>query len=257
MSGSPSLPTPRRALVVEDDPATADALARYLEHEGFVVEVAVDGLAALARMGENAADVVLLDLMLPGLDGLALCRRLRETSDVPVLMITARTREDEVVRGLDAGADDYVTKPFRPKEVVARVRALLRRRVAGAPDAEGRVGGADGRTGGPSSGRDADLQASGVLRLDLRTHRVTHAGRELSLTPTEFALLATFLRHRDRVLTRARLIELALGHGYDGLERSLDTHVLNLRRKLDAGSGRPGPITTIVGIGYRFDGDVP
>ncbi|MCB9897047.1 MAG: response regulator transcription factor [Planctomycetes bacterium] len=227
-------------LVVEDDPSTADALRRYLEHEGHAVDVAGDGLAALDLLRTRPPDAVLLDLMLPGLGGLEICRRLRETSDVPVLMLTARTREDEIVRGLDAGADDYVVKPFRPREVVARVRALLRRRVGDAARAS-----------------DDELLAAGTLRLDPRTHTVTRAGREIVLTPTEFALLETFLRHPDRVLSRARLIELALGRGYDGLERTLDTHVLNLRRKLDDDPRRARVLETVVGVGYRLRGDAP
>ncbi len=221
-----------RVLVVEDDATTADTLRRYLEREGYTASWAASGVEALEVAEREQPDVVLLDVMLPELDGIAVCRRLRATRDVAVLMVSARVTEADFIRGLDAGADDYIAKPFRPREVMARVRAALRRGKPVSADARGQL-------------------TAGDLVVTLDDRRVVHANCEVSLTPTEYALLIALMRHPQRVFTREQLIAEALGHDYSGYDRTIDTHVLNLRRKVDPGRTR---ITTVFGVGYRFDG---
>lgn len=221
-----------RVLVVEDDPVTADTLRRYLERDGHRVELAADGPSALDVARRTRPQVVLLDVMLPGLDGLEVCRRLTKEFDLSVLMVSARVTEADFVAGLDAGADDYVGKPFRPREVMARVRAALRRHA-------------------PARDGVRSVASRGIV-VDVSAHRATVDGEEVALTPTEFALLAVLVAQPDRVFTRSDLIADALGHGHDAFERTIDTHVLNLRRKVDPRRDR---IETVFGVGYRFVGD--
>lgn len=222
----------KRILVVEDEADIALSLRYNLEREGgYAVTVAADGERALAEAEKSAPDAVLLDLNLPGMDGLEVCRQLRRrpaTSRVPILMITARVGEGERVTGLDEGADDYVTKPFSIKEVLARLRAVLRR----------------------TTGEEAEVLEDGALRLDLASREVHVEGTAVTLTRKEFDLLADLLRHRGRVLTRERLLERVWGYDYPGETRTVDVHVRRLRQKL--GAPVEARIETVVGVGYRY-----
>ena len=220
-----------RILIVEDDPDIVDLLEGYLRREGYEVSVAADGILGLERGLKEAPAVVILDLMLPGVDGLQVCRRLRAESAVPILMLTAKSQEPDKLMGLEAGADDYVTKPFSPREVVARVKALLRR---------SRIG---------RDGEVPALLAHLGLRLDLE-RRVAQLGeRRLDLTATEFDLLEALLRRPGRVFTRSQLLGQIESHL--ATEHTIEVHVANLRRKLAAGAGSD-LIETVRGVGYRF-----
>lgn len=224
----------QRVLIIEDDRKTAENLRLYLEHAGYAVQVAADGNAGLEAARAGVPDVILLDLMLPGLDGLEVCKRLRAASTVPILMLTARTTEDDRVAGLELGADDYIPKPFSPREVVARVRAVLRR-----------------------SGSAVDPEE--VLhfpRLEIRPQHqeVRVCGEVVSLTPTEFQILLSLARAPGRVFNRAQLVERAFGPHFEGFDRTVDAHVKNLRRKIEPDRTRPSFIVTVFGVGYRFEG---
>ncbi len=222
---------PQRVLVVEDDSETAALLRLYLEDAGYEVIVAERGDQGLDIALRRRPDVVLLDLMLPGMDGLQVCERLRKQSDVPILMITARTLEEDRLRGFDAGADDYISKPFSPREVVRRVRAVLRR--------------AQGAEQGP-------LLRVAQLELDPERRTLFVGAREVQLTATEFEILQALMRSPGRVFTRADLIEVAFERDFDGLDRTVDAHVGNLRRKLKAVMNGVVPLETVKGVGYRL-----
>ncbi len=215
----------RRILLVEDDPKTRTTVALYLEREGYEVATAADGVEALERARQREPHLVVLDLMLPRLDGLAVCRELRENGNPAIIMVTARSTEEDKLTGLDLGADDYVTKPFSPRELMARVRAVLRR-----------------------ASEDDVMEAAGIT-LD-RTRREVRVGETpVAVTPTEYRLLDALARSGGRTFTRQELVERALGEEYDGLDRTVDVHIMNLRRKLgDAGKA----IVTVFGIGYKF-----
>jgi DNA-binding response OmpR family regulator len=230
------MPNPKPLiLVVDDDAKTVASVRLYLEHAGWAVISAGDGNEALARAeAEPRPDLVVLDLMLPGLDGFEMCRRLREVSTVPIIMLTARSTEEDRLEGLELGADDYVIKPFSPRELAARVRAVLRR-LPGAAD-------------GPP------LRVGDVM-LDPARHEVTRGGRRVELTPREFRLLETMARAPGRVFSRAELLERAFGADSAALDRTIDAHVVNLRRKLEADSRRPPLIETVFGVGYRLRRD--
>jgi len=228
--------TERRILVVEDEPKTAETVRLYLAHAGFTVTVVHDGRRGLAEARAGRYDLVLLDLMLPGLDGLQICRALRAEQKVPIIMLTARATEGDRVLGLDLGADDYVGKPFSPREVVARVRAVLRR---------------SGRAQAGGGGRYRFVG----LTVDAGTREVAVRGKPVTLTPTEFALLRAFARFPRRVFTRDELIAAALGEDYEGNDRTIDAHVMNLRRKLELDRDHPAFIQTVFGVGYRFVGE--
>ena len=220
-------------LVVEDDTKATGLIRLYLEHAGYAVETATDGRAALERTArEPAPRLVVLDVMLPGLDGLEVCRRLRASSDLPIILVTALTGEEDKLAGLDLGADDYVAKPFSPRELVARVRAVLRR--------------------SPSDEPKGPPLECGAVRIDPARVAVTVRGRPVGLTPREFALLHALMRFPGRAFTRAELVERALGRDYEGLDRTIDVHVRNLRRKIELDAGRPAVIETVAGVGYRF-----
>jgi DNA-binding response OmpR family regulator len=222
-----------KILLVEDDTALRETLAYNLTKSGYRVVTAADGVSALDVAKEEEPDLVLLDLMLPELDGLSVCRALREQRSVPIIMLTARTGEVDKIVGLDAGADDYVTKPFSLGELLARVRAALRR----TPDAT--VG---------------DKVSSGDLSLDLVSRRATLGDRELQLSPKEFSLLAELVRHKSAVLSRDLLLTRVWGFDYYGDTRTVDVHVRWLREKIEADPSRPERIQTVRGIGYRFEG---
>ena len=229
-----------RVLIVEDEESLADPLAFLLRKEGFDVTVAGDGPTALTEFGQKGADIVLLDLMLPGMSGTDVCKRLRAVSSVPVIMVTARDSEIDKVVGLELGADDYVTKPYSARELIARIRAVLRR-------------GSD--TESETSEEFAVLE-SGPVRMDVERHTVTVRGDTITLPLKEFDLLEYLLRNSGRVLTRGQLIDRVWGADYVGDTKTLDVHVKRLRSKLEVDPGKPKHIITVRGLGYKFDGTV-
>ena len=226
-------------LVVDDEAKIADLARDYLEHAGFTVRIAADGQAALTSVRRDRPDLVVLDLGLPGLDGLDVTRAIRRDSNLPVIMLTARDDELDKLLGLELGADDYLTKPFSPRELVARVRAVLRR-VDNAAD----------------SGA-AEVIRAGDLTLDLPRMRADLAGRTVDLTPTEFALLAAMARQPGRIFTRSQLLDAVHGVAFESYERAIDTHIKNLRRKLEPDPRRPVLVLTVYGVGYRFADERP
>jgi DNA-binding response OmpR family regulator len=221
----------KRVLVVDDDERTVELVKLYLNRDGYRVLTAYDGLEALRLAREAHPDLIVLDLMLPGMDGLEVCRTLRAESDVPIIMLTARTTDADKLTGLSLGADDYVTKPFSPRELAARVRAVLRR-IPGE--------------------RGPDEIISGQLIVNFLMHEASFAGRPLNLTPIEFKLLGVLAREPGKVFSRAELIERALGYDFEGFDRTIDVHILNLRRKLEQGRGSHKYIKTVYGAGYKF-----
>jgi two-component system alkaline phosphatase synthesis response regulator PhoP len=225
----------RRVLVVDDDRNIVQLVRMYLEKDGYQVEIAYDGEEALASARAFKPDLVVLDLMLPGLDGLEVCRQIRWDSGVPIIMLTARTTEGDKLTGLDVGADDYVTKPFSPRELIARIRAVLRR----APGAD--------ELAGPEE------LAVGPLVIYPRRRQVVVQDRPISLTPTEFNLLKVMALAPGQVFTRAQLIEKAFGYNFEGFERNVDVHITSLRRKLDADRGKNKLIRTVYGLGYKLE----
>jgi DNA-binding response OmpR family regulator len=224
-------------LVVDDERKIVDLARDYLEHAGFLVRTAGDGQSALEVVERHKPDLIVLDLGLPGLDGLDVTRRIRRDSNLPVIMLTARDDELDKLVGLELGADDYLTKPFSPRELVARVRAVLRRTDAGA-----------------QSSADEVVRA-GELTLDLPRMRASLAGRLIDLTPTEFQLLATLARQPGRIFTRSQLLDAVHGVAFESYERAIDTHIKNIRRKLEPDPRRPVLILTVYGVGYRFADD--
>ena len=228
--------TSRSVLVVEDEENLLAALRYNLEHDGHSVLTASDGAKGLETARAASPDLIILDVMLPGLDGLEICRILRRESDAPILMLTAKGEEIDRVVGLELGADDYVAKPFSMRELMARVRALMRRPRS--------------RTAGP---RGETLQA-GPLMLDTEAHSARLGGDELHLKPREFDLLALFMRNPGRAFTRDQILERLWGHDYIGDVRTVDVHVRWLREKIEAEPSAPARIITIRGVGYRFEG---
>ncbi|MDQ3616074.1 MAG: response regulator transcription factor [Actinomycetota bacterium] len=223
-----------RVLVVEDEESYSDALAYMLRKEGFEVAIAATGPDALTEFDRGGADIVLLDLMLPGLPGTEVCRQIRTVSNVPVIMVSAKDDEVDKVVGLELGADDYVTKPYSPRELVARVRAVLRRG-SETPDLE-----------------PATLEA-GPVRMDVERHVVTVGGVDTKLPLKEFELLEILLRNTGRVLTRGQLIDRVWGADYVGDTKTLDVHVKRLRSKLEPDPATPSYLVTVRGLGYKFD----
>jgi two-component system response regulator RegX3 len=224
-----------RVLVVEDEESISEALAFLLEREGYEVAVAATGDAALEEYDRAGADLVLLDLMLPGLSGTEVCRALRQRSNVPVIMVTAKDSEVDKVVGLELGADDYITKPYSSRELVARVRAVLRRGQEAAELAQ------------------AILEA-GPVRMDVERHVVTVDGESVRLPLKEFELLELLLRNTGRVLTRSTLIDRVWGSDYVGDTKTLDVHVKRLRAKIEPDPGAPRFLVTVRGLGYKFEG---
>ena len=225
----------KRVLVVDDDTKTVELVKLYLNRDGYRVLTACDGIEALRLAREGHPDLIVLDLMLPEIDGLKVCRTLRDESDVPIIMLTAKTTDQDKLAGLDLGADDYVTKPFSPRELAARVRAVLRRL--------------------PGERGPAEIKR-GKLVLNFLKQEVSLAGRPLNLTPVEFKLLGVLAKEPGRVFSRTELIEKALGYNYEGFDRTIDVHILNLRRKLEPDPGHPRYIKTVYGSGYKFS-EVP
>jgi DNA-binding response OmpR family regulator len=217
-------------LVVDDEPAILDSVSYTLRTEGFSVDETADGMSALSAVARRRYDVMILDVMLGDLSGVEVCRRVRELSDVPILMLTARDTEADVVIGLEAGADDYVTKPFSMLELVSRVRAILRRR---------------------ELDRTTSVRRLGDLELDLTRHELRVAGERLRLTPTEFKLLA-LLASEDRVFTRREIMQHLWESAYVGDERSADAHIANIRRKIEETPQEPARLLTVRGVGYRL-----
>jgi DNA-binding response OmpR family regulator len=226
-----------RVLVVDDERKTVELARMYLERDGYRVLTAFDGTAALDAARHRQPDLIVLDVMLPGLDGLNLCRILRaEGNKVPIIMLTARTLDDDKLLALDLGADDYLTKPFSPRELVARVRAVLRRVNDASDTKPARV-------------------TSGDLVVDFVRHEVLLCGEDARLTPTEFKLLEVLVNEPGRAFSRLELLDRAFGVDYDGMERTIDVHVMNLRKKIEDDPSRPRFIATVAGVGYRFEGE--
>jgi two-component system alkaline phosphatase synthesis response regulator PhoP len=221
----------KKILVVDDDVKTVDLVKLYLERDGHSVITAYDGPTALNSFRENQPNLVVLDVMLPGIDGVTICRTLRAESEVPIIMLTARTRDEDKLTGLDTGADDYVTKPFSPGELAARVRAILRRMPAGR---------------GPAEMSHLDLF------INIPKREASLKGKPLHLTSVEFKLLAAFMREPGRVFERADLIDKAFGYDFESFDRAIDVHIFNLRRKIEPDPKRPSYIKTIYGAGYKL-----
>jgi two-component system response regulator MtrA len=224
-------------LVAEDDQRQAEVLRRYLVAEGHTASVVHDGLSALDQVRRQPPDVLILDVLMPGLDGREVCRILRRDSDVLMLMLTARAAEDDLLEGLDLGADDYMTKPYSPRELMARIRTLLRR-----------------ARPAPSSA----VLSVGRLTVEPERHEVTSDGVRVDCTAGEFAILATMARYPGRVFTRAQLLAQTRGIDRNSTERTIDVHVMNLRRKIEADPRRPAMLQTVYGVGYKLvDGGGP
>ena len=223
----------KKVLVVDDDVKTVELVKLYLNRDGYRVLAAYDGAEALRLAREGRPDLIVLDLMLPGTDGLEVCRTLRDESDVPIIMLTAGTTDEDKLTGLGLGADDYVTKPFSPRELAARVRTVLRRL--------------------PGERGPAEIKR-GALALNFLKQEASVAGKPLNLTPIEFKLLGALIKEPARVFSRAELVEKALGYDYKGFDRTIDVHVLNLRRKMEADPIHPKYIKTVYGAGYKFSG---
>ncbi len=222
---------PHRILVVDDDANTTRLVKLYLQRDGHTVTTAADGVEALNAAREKHPDLIVLDIMMPKMDGVEVCRVLRQESDIPIIMLTARTTDEDKLKGLDMGADDYVTKPFSPGELAARVRAVLRR----LPGERG-----------PNELRRGDLV------IDFRRHDAYRGGTAVGLTTAEFKLLGVLALQPGRVFSREQLIEKALGHDFEGYERTIDAHVRNLRRKLESDPTHPTYVKTVYGAGYTF-----
>jgi len=223
----------KKVLVIDDDVKTVELVKLYLDRDGYQVSTAYNGLEALRLARESCPDLIVLDLMLPDIDGLEICHILRRESDVPIIMLTARTTDQDKLAGLDLGADDYVTKPFSPKELLARVRAVLRRL--------------------PGERGPEEIK-TGRLTMNLATHEAWFAGRSLNLTSVEFKLLGILAKEPGRVFSRTSLIEEGLGYDFEGFDRTVDVHILNLRRKLESDPSHPSYIKTVYGVGYKFVG---
>jgi two-component system response regulator RegX3 len=223
-----------RILIVEDEPSLSDPLAFLLQREGYETEIAGDGRAALTAFDRVGADLVLLDLMLPGLSGTEVCRELRTRSTVPIIMLTAKDSEVDIVVGLELGADDYVTKPYSSRELLARIRAVLRRRIDLETETDGIV-------------------EVGAVRMDVERHSVSVDGREVNMPLKEFELLELLLRNAGRVLTRGQLIDRVWGSDYFGDTKTLDVHIKRIRSKIERTPSEPERLVTVRGLGYRFE----
>ncbi|MBU4465736.1 MAG: response regulator transcription factor [Actinobacteria bacterium] len=224
-----------RVLIVEDEPDLADPLAYLLRREGFEVEIAEDGPSAMEIYRDRGADIVLLDLMLPGMPGTEVCRQIRATSSIPIIMLTAKDAEVDIVVGLELGADDYVTKPYSTRELLARMRAVLRRTAAVDADLDERV------------------LTGGRVTLDIDRHTVAINAREISMPLKEFELLEVLMRNAGRVLTRGQLIDRVWGTDYFGDTKTLDVHIKRIRSRIEENPSEPTLLVTVRGLGYRFE----
>lgn len=224
----------RTILVVDDDKKIVDLVSLYLKRDGYAVLAAYDGQEALVLARRKQPDLIVLDLLLPEIDGTDVCRLLRAESQVPIIMLTARSTDTDKLLGLDLGADDYMTKPFNPRELVARIRAVLRRAA-------------------PEEAPPEDLHY-GDLAISFVSHEVFLRGVSVNLTPTEFRLLEALVREPGRAFSRAELLDRAFGFDYEGVERTVDVHIMNLRRKIEPDPAHPRFIATVPGLGYRFEG---
>ena len=225
--------TKRKILVVDDEHKIVQLVRLYLERDGYRVLFAYDGLRALELARQKQPDLILLDLLLPKMDGLDVCRILQAESDVPIIMLTAKTTDEDKLVGLELGADDYITKPFNPREVMARVRAVLRRADRESPQ-------------GPAEMRFADLV------IDRRCHEVRVRDEIVNLTPTEFRLLEILAADPGRAFTRLELLDRVFGYDFEGFERTVDVHVKNLRKKIEPDPKQPTYVQTVYGVGYKF-----
>jgi two-component system response regulator RegX3 len=223
-----------RILIVEDEPSLSEPLTFLLRREGYDTELAADGREALSAFDRDGADLVLLDLMLPGLPGTEVCRELRARSTVPIIMLTAKDSEVDIVVGLELGADDYVTKPYSTRELLARIRAVLRRRI-------------------PVDDVDESVLEAGPVRMDVDRHAVSVGGREVAMPLKEFELLELLLRNAGRVLTRGQLIDRIWGADYFGDTKTLDVHIKRIRSKIERDPSQPVLLSTVRGLGYRFE----
>jgi two-component system alkaline phosphatase synthesis response regulator PhoP len=225
--------TTKKILVIDDEEKIVTVLKAYLEQSGYLVVTAADGKVALAVFQREKPDFMILDLTLPGLDGLEVCRAVRRQSNIPILMLTARVEEADKLMGLELGADDYVVKPFSPREVVARVRTIFRR----------------------ASGEAAqnEIIRVGTLEIDMDQHTVMVADHQVELTPTEFDILVVLARQPKRVFTRLQIMEQAQGNAFEGYERTIDAHIKNIRLKLEPNSKVPTFIHTVFGVGYKLE----
>ncbi len=223
----------KKILVVDDEPQIGKVLKAYLEKAGYQPSVAGDGNAALTAFHRDNPDFIILDLNLPGMDGLDVCKAIRRESDVPILMLTARVEEADRLIGLELGADDYVVKPFSPREVVARVKTIFR------------------RTSAPTN--KPEIIQVGELQMDLEQHRVSLKDREIELTPTEFDILAVLARQPRRVFSRLQIMEQAQGSAFEGYERTIDAHIKNLRQMLEPDPKNPIYLITVFGVGYKLE----
>jgi len=222
-------------LIVDDDVKLVKLLQTYFTKEGYITYTASDGLDALQVVRERKPDIMVLDLMLPGLDGFDVCRKIRKDNDIPIIMLTAREEESDRLIGLELGADDYVTKPFSPKEVIARAKAILRR-------------------ANKEVVRSEPIKA-GTLIIDLECHQVAKNGQIIDVTPTEFKILELLASNIGKVYSRLQIVEQTQGYTYEGYERTIDAHIKNLRRKVENDPKEAQYIQTVYGIGYKFAGD--
>lgn len=229
----------KKVLLVEDEATIRDAVAAYLQREGYWVLGVGDGQSALTEFDKHSFDIVILDLMLPKLSGERVCKSIRDTSSVPIIMLTAKGEVEDRIIGLELGADDYLIKPFSPRELVARCHALLR------------------RVGADTNKQSLEVLDFGILVIDISGHKVTLHGEEIELTASEFKLLTTLARHPGRVYTRMELVEKVLGYDFEGYERTIDSHVKNLRAKLGDDPRNPRWLFTVHGVGYRFEAEPP
>jgi DNA-binding response OmpR family regulator len=222
-------------VIVDDDVKLTKLLQTYFDKEGFTTWTTHDGLDAMKLIKEKKPDIIILDLMLPGIDGWEICRRVRKDSEVPILMLTARDEETDRLIGLEIGADDYVTKPFSPREVVARARAILRRSKK-------------------TAASKPDMVRFGSLTIDFDRHEVKKNGEILDITPTEFKILELLANNPGRVYTRLNMVEIIQEYAFEGYERTIDAHIKNLRRKVENNPKEPQYILTVYGVGYKFAG---
>jgi two-component system alkaline phosphatase synthesis response regulator PhoP len=226
----------QRILIVDDEPKIVQGLVGYFRKAGYDTLTAYDGRSAIEQARREHPDLIVLDLMLPGVDGLEVCRQVRRIAEIPIIMLTARVEETDILIGLEIGADDYITKPFSPREVVARARAVLRRTVA-APLTD-------------------TILRIGVVALDHERRSVHVHDQPVELTPTEFMLLEALMRNAGRPMSRSQLLDAAQDHAYEGYERTIDVHIKNLRRKIETDPANPQCILTVFGIGYKFCEDL-